>query len=84
MNRKVKVVIEGKELFLTNLDKIFFPETGMTEGDVINYYRMIAPVLMPHVKDRTISFKRYPEGFSPTVISTRSGTPCFTPLYPYQ
>ena len=64
MNRKVKVAIEGRELFLTNLDKVFFPETGMTKGDVINYYRIIAPVLMPHVKDRTISLKRYPDGIT--------------------
>ena len=62
MPQKVKVIIDGQEMLLSNLDKVLYPETGTTKGDIINYYRLIAPALMPHLKDRTISLKRYPEG----------------------
>jgi bifunctional non-homologous end joining protein LigD len=47
---------------LTNLDKLFWPDLGITKGDLLNYYRAIAPVLLPHLADRAMVMKRYPHG----------------------
>jgi bifunctional non-homologous end joining protein LigD len=54
--------IGGHELKLTNLAKVLYPETGFTKGQVIDYYAKIAPVLLPHLKDRPLTLKRYPNG----------------------
>lgn len=64
MSAKKKTVLKvGKrEVAVSNLDKVFYPETGFTKGDVIDYYARIAPVLLPHVKGRPVSLKRYPDG----------------------
>jgi len=56
------VNIDGRELSLTHLDKVFYPETGFAKGQVIDYYARIAPVLLPHLKDRPVTLKRYPDG----------------------
>ena len=56
--------IDGKELTLTNLDKVMYPETGFTKGQVIEYYRNIAPFVIPHIEDRPITMKRYPNGIA--------------------
>jgi bifunctional non-homologous end joining protein LigD len=50
-------------LQLANLDKLFWPEEGITKGDLISYYREIAGVLVPHLKDRPFTLKRYPDGW---------------------
>ena len=56
-------VRRGKRLLkLSNLDKPFWPDEGITKGDLIAYYREIAPVLVPHLKDRPFTMKRYPDG----------------------
>ena len=54
--------IEGRDLHLSHLDKVLYPEAGFTKGEVINYYIQIAPVLLPHLKDRPLTLKRYPNG----------------------
>ena len=46
----------------TNLEKIFFPELGLTKGDLIDYYRRIAPIILPHLRDRPLSLRRFPNG----------------------
>jgi bifunctional non-homologous end joining protein LigD len=51
-----------RELKLSNLDKVFFPVEGITKGDLIEYYRAVAPVLVPHLKDRPFTMVRYPDG----------------------
>jgi bifunctional non-homologous end joining protein LigD len=57
------VIRKGKrELKLSNLDKPFWPEEGITKGDLLRYYRDIAPVLVPHLKDRPFTMRRYPHG----------------------
>src|SRR6516162_1493154 len=56
------VNIDGRELNLTHLDKVFYPETGFAKGQVIDYYAKIAPALLPHLKDRPVTLKRYPDG----------------------
>ena len=58
------VKISGKELTLTNLDKVMYPETGFTKGQVIDYYKAIAPHILPHIKDRPITMKRFPNGIA--------------------
>ncbi|NED99974.1 DNA ligase D [Phytoactinopolyspora halotolerans] len=57
-----RVQVEGKKLKLSNLGKVFYPETGMTKGDVIAYYHEVAPALLPHLRDRPLTMKRYPDG----------------------
>jgi len=60
--REVPVEVEGKRIALANLDKVLYPATGFTNGDVIDYYRRVAPALLPHLRDRPLTLKRYPEG----------------------
>jgi bifunctional non-homologous end joining protein LigD len=60
--RDGKVEIEGRELKLSNRDKVLFPKAGFSKGDVIDYYAEIAPVLLPHLRDRPLTMKRYPDG----------------------
>jgi bifunctional non-homologous end joining protein LigD len=54
--------VNGKRVKVSNLRKVFYPATGFTKGDVIDYYMRISPVLLPHLKNRPISLKRYPDG----------------------
>lgn len=56
------VRIHGKQLALTNLDKLMYPKAGFTKADVIAYYADIASVLLPHLKNRALTLKRYPDG----------------------
>lgn len=60
--RSAEVELEGRLLKLTNLDKPFYPEAGWTKAHVIDYYRRIAPVLLPHLQGRAVTLKRYPDG----------------------
>jgi len=57
-----KVAVDGKSVQLTNLDKPFWPELGITKGALIQYYADVAPLLLPHVRDRAMVMKRYPHG----------------------
>src|SRR6266487_4516482 len=54
--------IEGKEVRLTNLRKIFWPVLGLTKGDLLQYYADVAPALLPHIRNRAMVMKRYPHG----------------------
>jgi bifunctional non-homologous end joining protein LigD len=56
------VLVDGRALKLSNWDKVLFPETGFTKGDLIAYYARIAPVVLPHLHDRPLTLKRYPNG----------------------
>ncbi|HZR32411.1 MAG TPA: non-homologous end-joining DNA ligase [Terriglobales bacterium] len=56
------VEIQGKHLELSNLDKVMYPAVGFTKGQVIDYYVRIAPVLLPHLRGRPLTMKRYPNG----------------------
>jgi bifunctional non-homologous end joining protein LigD len=58
----VEVSVDGKQLKLSNLDKVFYPETGFTKGQVIDYYTRVAPALLPHLRGRPLTMKRYPNG----------------------
>ena len=54
--------VNGKQVKVSNLQKVFYPATGFTKADVIDYYVRISPVLLPHLKNGPISLKRYPDG----------------------
>jgi len=56
------VEIEGKQVKLSNLDKVLYPEAGFTKAQVIDYFVRIAPALLPHLQNRPLTMKRYPEG----------------------
>jgi bifunctional non-homologous end joining protein LigD len=62
VSSRVEVEVEGRRLSLSNLDKVMYPATGFTKGQVIDYYTRIAPVLLPHLRDRPLTLKRYPNG----------------------
>ena len=51
----------GAGLKLTNLDKVMYPETGFTKGEVVDYYVRVAPAMLPHIEDRGITMRRYPD-----------------------
>jgi len=57
-----QIELDGKTLSLSNLDKVLYPRAGFTKGEVIDYYIRIAPFLLPHLKDRALTLKRYPNG----------------------
>ncbi|MGI8819634.1 MAG: non-homologous end-joining DNA ligase [Chthoniobacterales bacterium] len=62
MPDKAELLVAGRKLPVSNLDKVLYPKSGFTKGQVIDYYIRIAPVLLPHLKDRPLTMKRYPNG----------------------
>ncbi len=58
----VEVEVGGRQLKLSNFDKVLYPEAGFTKGQVIDYYTRIAPALLPHLHQRALTLKRYPNG----------------------
>jgi len=57
-----EVEVEGRRLKLSNLDKVLYPATGFAKGQVIDYYTRIAPAVLPHLRGRALTLKRYPNG----------------------
>jgi bifunctional non-homologous end joining protein LigD len=75
---KIAVDVEGTSVVLSNLDKVLYPEVGFTKGQVLDYYTRIAPVLLPHLAERAITRKRYPDGVEGQVFFEKNaprGTP---------
>jgi len=62
MEQSAVLEIEGKRLTLTNLDKVLYPAAGFSKRQVIDYYIRVAPVLLPHLKDKPLTMKRFPGG----------------------
>jgi len=60
--KEAVIEIEGHTLKLTHLDKVFFPKDGYTKRDLLRFYDEVSPLLLPHLKDRPLSLKRYPNG----------------------
>jgi bifunctional non-homologous end joining protein LigD len=56
------VVIDGRTVKLTNQDKVLWPRDGYTKGDLVNYYRAVAPVILPYLRDNPLTMERYPDG----------------------
>ena len=61
-DQELHVDVEGRTLRISNLAKVMYPSTGTTKGEVLNYYAQIAPVLLPHLKDRAVTRIRWPHG----------------------
>lgn len=59
---QVVLEVDGRAVRLTNLRKVFWPALGLTKGDLLQYYADMAPVLLPHVRDRAMVMRRYPDG----------------------
>ncbi|CAN5572597.1 non-homologous end-joining DNA ligase [soil metagenome] len=62
MSKKTQLIVENRKLAVSNLEKVLWPKAGFTKGEMIHYYIQIAPVLLPHLKDRPLTMKRYPNG----------------------
>jgi bifunctional non-homologous end joining protein LigD len=60
--QEVRVDVEGRTLKLSNLDKVLYPRTGTTKGEVLNYYAQVSPVLLPLLRDRPVTRVRWPNG----------------------
>jgi bifunctional non-homologous end joining protein LigD len=59
---RILVQVEGRELELSNLDKVLYPAAGFTKGEIIDYYTRVSPALLPHLRDRALTRIRYPNG----------------------
>ena len=57
-----QVEVEGRELKLTNLDKVLYPKAGFTKGEVVDYYAKVGPAMVPHLNGRAVTLRRFPEG----------------------
>src|SRR2546423_2360493 len=62
MRHPAYVQVAGRDVTITNRDKVFFPKRGLTKGDLVDYYVAVAPALVPHVRQRVMQMLRYPNG----------------------
>ena len=60
------VEVDGRELKLTNLDKVLYPKAGFTKGEMVDYYAKVAPAMVPHLSGRAVTLRRFPEGVDDT------------------
>jgi len=74
MSKEPVVEIQGKQLKLSNLDKVLYPATGFTKGQVIDYYARVAPTLVPHLAGRPLTLKRYPNGVDSEFFFEKNAT----------
>src|SRR6478735_6892665 len=75
---EVRVQVDGRTLTISNLHKVLYPRTGFTKGEVLNYYAQVAPVLLPHLRDRCVTRIRWPHGVQESSFfekNTPPGTP---------
>ncbi|HWO43586.1 MAG TPA: non-homologous end-joining DNA ligase [Candidatus Eisenbacteria bacterium] len=80
MPKKNRVTVAGRELELSNLEKPMYPEVGFTKGQVIDYYRRVSRFILPHIQDRPITLKRYPNGVTGQHFYEKNA-PSFTPKW---
>ncbi|KOG26963.1 MULTISPECIES: non-homologous end-joining DNA ligase [Streptomyces] len=77
--------VEGRRLALSNLDKVIHPATGTTKGEVLHYYATVGAAILPHLRDRPVSFLRYPDGPEGQLFFTKNpppGTPSWVRTTP--
>lgn len=67
--------VEGRRLSLTNLEKVIHPATGTTKGEIVHYYAVTAEAILPHLRDRPVSFLRYPDGPDGQLFFTKNPPP---------
>lgn len=70
----INVELDGRTLTLSNQEKVLYPRAGFTKGQVVDYYRNIAPVLVPHLADRPLTLKRYPNGVDSMFFFEKNAT----------
>lgn len=56
--------VDGQAVKLSSLDKVYYPDEGITKGDVVDYYHRVAPTMLPHLRDRPLSMQRFPDGIA--------------------
>ena len=78
--RQQTIRVEGRDVTLSNLNKVMYPETGFTKGQVIDYYSRVAPYILPHLKNRPITMKRFPDGIHGEYFYEKNA-PSFTPKW---
>ncbi len=66
MTASQQVEVDGRELKLTNLDKVLYPKVGFSKGEVVDYYAKVAPAIVPHLAGRALTLRRFPEGVDDT------------------
>lgn len=77
--------VEGRRLTLSNLEKVLHPVTGTTKGELLHYYATAGPAILPHLRDRPVSFLRYPDGPDGQLFFTKNpppGTPSWVRTTP--
>jgi bifunctional non-homologous end joining protein LigD len=79
------VEVDGRVVRLTNLDRVLWPSTGFTKGEMLDYYVRVAPAMLPHLRRRPITMWRYPEGVEAKGWWQNEcrGAPAWVPLYEY-
>src|SRR5438045_1834119 len=75
---KQQLEIDGRQINVSNLDKILYPAARFTKGNVIDYYVRVAPYILPHLKNRPVTLKRYPDGVTGEAFWEKDA-PSFTP-----
>src|ERR1051325_11790143 len=78
--KKQRVTMEGRAIELSNLDKVLYPGGRFTKARVIDYYIRVAPFLLPHLKNRPVTLKRFPEGVYGEFFYEKDA-PAFTPAW---
>ena len=76
--RDHELEVEGRRIKLSNLDKVLYPAAPFTKGQVIDYYLRVSDYLLPHLKDRPVTLKRYPDGIHGDFFYEKDA-PAFTP-----
>ncbi len=66
--RYAEIGVQGRTLRLSNREKVLYPDTGFTKGEMVDYYAAVAPVLLGHLAGRPLTFKRYPDGVQGGVL----------------
>jgi bifunctional non-homologous end joining protein LigD len=73
------LTVDGRELKFTNLNKVFYPGEGYTKRDLLNYYNAVADLILPHLKGRPLSLKRYPNGIHGAFFFQKRSAESFAP-----
>ena len=69
----------GKQVKLTNLPKVYWPDQGYTKGDLLAYYFNVADAILPHLAERTLTLKRMPDGIAGIALSPRGSGASLSP-----
>jgi bifunctional non-homologous end joining protein LigD len=77
--KEASLTIDGRTLKFTNLSKVFYPDEGYTKRDVLNYYDGVADLILPHLRDRPLSLKRYPNGIKQQYFFQKDAPESFAP-----